>query len=121
MCRRIIPEQAKINARKIFYMWSNIDGEVCTYPSWSELLDEENWEYLSDNEDSLDYFEMGMLIQVSSGEEVEGKVFYEDNHGQFHEYNDGVEECEITTLYYGRILVKCVPSKAEEKAKQIQF
>ena len=107
--------------KKIFYTWSNVDGEACVYPSWSELLDEENWEYLSNHDDSLDFFEAGMLIRASSGGEVEGKVFYEDNNGQFHEYSDEVEECEIKTLYYGKILVKCVPSKAEEKTRQIQF
>ena len=98
-----------------------MDGEVNVFPSWSELLEEENWEYFSNYDDSLDYFEAGMLMQASSGEEVKGKVFYEDNEGQFHDYCDEVEERDIVTLYYGKILVKRVPWKAEEKAKQIQL
>ena len=62
-----------------------------------------------------------MLVRISSEREEEGKVYYKDNDGKFHEYNDEVIKNEVATLYHGKTLVKCVPSKAEEKILKIQI
>ena len=111
----------KEKEKKLFYTWSNVDGEVVVFKSWSELLEKENWEYLSDYDDSLDYFEAGILVQISSEQEEEGKGYYKDNEGKYHEFNDEVLENEVAILYHGKTLVKCVPSKAEEKVLKIQI
>jgi len=118
-----LKEEKKMNekGKKLFYTWSNVDGEVCVYPSWLELLENENWEYLSDYDDSLDYFEAGLLSQADSEQETESKAYYKDNEGRFHEYNDEVVESEIITLYHGETLVRCVPFKAKEKVFKIQL
>ena len=106
----------KEKEKKLFYTWSNVDGEVSVYHSWSELLEKENWEYLSNYDDSLDYFEAGEMIQITSSEMIKGKLYYEDNYGNIHEETD-----DIKNLYYGKVFLKCVPSQAEEKVLKIQI
>lgn len=107
------------NNKNLFYTWSNVDGDISVFESWSELIEKENWEYLENYHDSLDYFEVGELIPIAPRGEAKGKVYYKDNNGDFFENNDETEEADILQLYYGKALVKSTPSKAEKEVRKI--
>jgi hypothetical protein len=49
----------------LFFSWSNRDGDTSVYKSWEELLANEDWEYLSE-EDEGDIFEVGILLPTET-------------------------------------------------------
>ncbi len=53
------------NNKNLFYTWSNVDGDIRVFESWSELIEKEDWEYLENYHDSLDYIEVGKLIPIA--------------------------------------------------------
>ena len=106
----------KDEKNELVFTWSNVDGEVRVFNSWSEMLEEENWEYLSNYDDSLDIFEAGILVKVNNITEGSGKRFFKDYYGKYWEYNEGVGE-----IYDAKSYVQCVPSLAREEVAKIKI
>ena len=109
-------EKKEVNGKKIVFTWSNVDGEVRVFRSWSEMLEKENWEYLSNYDDSLDIFEAGILEKVNTIMEGQGRLFFKDFYGKFWEYNDGIAE-----FYDAKNYIRCVPSRAREEVAKIKI
>ena len=106
----------EVNEKKLIFTWSNVDGEVRVFRSWSEMLEEENWDYLSNYDDSLDMFEAGILVKVNNITEGSGRRFFKDYYGKYWEYKEGVGE-----VYDAKSFVQCVPSLAREEVAKIKI
>ena len=102
--------------KELVFSWSNVDGEVRVFNSWSELLEEECWDCFSNDTDSLDIYEAGILIKATPLAEEQGRIFFKDQYGKYWEYSEDVGE-----FLYAKVYVHCVPSRArEEVAKKIK-
>ncbi len=120
-----------------FYVWSNIDGDILIYNNWEELLNDTNaWNSFDRSHDSLDYAEVGFIIDKKSLDESEGRALcvldpfsktakewftklVKEN--QIIEYTTDFPECDIKRFYLGIPLIMCTASQCEQKTNDLNL
>jgi hypothetical protein len=108
--------------KKIYYSWSNVDGGVSVYESMNEILNKENFSYLANYRDSCDQWMAGFLVEITeeNPHEIKGRIIVKTVDGEYLDAGEDTTEIEeeIAQLFYGEILIHCIPADAEQKLEE---